>query len=241
MLNIKIADVVVGIDNRYRHIEWLARDYVTDECREFVVSATDEDLEREAGMTEESYSPGYLESVVVYRKIAERLPFYDACVFHGAVLSVDGRGYAFTARSGVGKTTHTRLWLSHFGSRAYYVNGDKPIIRFRDGVPMVYGTPWMGKESYGTNTSCPLFGIAFLERGQENSAEPAMVDDVASLLVSQVYIPRGGAAAVRALSLCDRILSTVKLIRLRCNMDISAAGVAARAFGIAESGESPEQ
>lgn len=234
MFNIKIADIVVGIDNRHRHIEWLARDYVTTEAAEFVVSATDQDLEREAGMSEIQYSLGYLESVVVYRKIAERLPLYDACVFHGAVLSVDGSGYAFTARSGVGKTTHTRLWLTHFGERAFYVNGDKPIIRFRDGVPMVYGTPWMGKESYGTNTACPLRGIAFLERGVENSAERAMVDDVASLLVSQVYIPRSGSTTLLALSLCDRILESVSLVRLSCNMDISAARVAAEAFGIAE-------
>lgn len=234
MLNIKIADIVVGIDNRHRHIEWLARDYVTSEAAEFVVSATDLDIEREAGMSEVEYSRGYLESVVVYRKIAERLPLYDACVFHGAVLSVDGSGYAFTARSGVGKTTHTRLWLTHFGERAFYVNGDKPIIRFCDGVPMVYGTPWMGKESYGTNTACPLRGIAFLERGIENSAERVMADDVASLLVSQVYIPRTGATALAALSLCNRILESVSLIRLKCNMDISAARVAADAFGIAE-------
>ncbi len=237
MLTIKIAEIAVGIDNKHRHIEWLARDYVTEEAPEFVVSATEEDIKREreiseAEFSEAKFSDGYLESVVVYRKIAERLPYYDAVVFHGAVLDVDGKGYAFTARSGVGKTTHTRLWLSHFGSRAFYVNGDKPIIRFKGGVPYAYGTPWMGKESYGKNTSTPLVGIAFIERGAENSFVVAGEDDVATALVSQVYIPRGGASAALALALSDRILSSVRLVRLRCNMHPSAAVVAASAFGI---------
>ena len=119
MITIKIADLVVGIDNKHRHIEWLARDYVVSDEPLFVVSATEEDIQREREISEAEFSEGYLESVVVYRKIAERLPYYDAVVFHGAVLAVDEKAYAFTARSGVGKTTHTRLWLERFGSRAY--------------------------------------------------------------------------------------------------------------------------
>lgn len=232
MIVIRIAELVIGIDNKHRHIEWLARDYVVAEEPLFVVSASEEDIQREREMSEAEFAEGYLESVVVYRKIAEKLPQYDAVVFHGAVLAVDGKAYAFTARSGVGKTTHTRLWLSRFGSRAYYVNGDKPIIRFKDGVPYAYGTPWMGKESYGKNTSAPLVGIAFFERGARNSFELVKADDVATALVSQVYIPRSGASCVLALSLCDKILSSVRLVKLHCNMEPSAAEVGASAFGI---------
>ena len=232
MITIKVADIPIGIDNRFRHIEWLAQDYLTDDEPHFTVSATPEELVREQSFTEEKFSDGYLESTVIYRKIAERLGDYDAFVFHGAVLSVDGNAYAFTARSGVGKTTHTRLWLDKFGERAYYINGDKPIIRFIDGTPYAFGTPWRGKESYGTNSKAPLVGIAFVERGEENRAECADADTYSTMLLSQMYIPRTGAAAAKVLSMCARLIDSVKLVRLECNMNPDAPIAPALAFGL---------
>lgn len=232
MITIKVAGIAIGIENRHSHIEWLARDYMTDQTPEFTVSATPEEMAKERSITEENFPDGYFESTVIYRKIAEKLPEYSAFVFHGAVLAMDGRAYAFTARSGVGKTTHTRLWLERFGDRAYYLNGDKPIVRFIDGTPHAFGTPWRGKEGYGVNASLPLAGIAFLERGEVNRAYDADPDSVSAQLLSQMYIPRTPIMAARSLSLCARLIETVKLIRLECNMDPDAPEASARAFGI---------
>lgn len=235
MLTIMIAGIPVGIDDRFGYIRWLVRDYLTDKAPDFIVSATPEELAKERSANDFPCSDGYLEGIVIYRKIAERLPGYDAFVFHGSVIALDGSGYAFTARSGVGKTTHTRLWLERFEGRAHYVNGDKPIIRFIGGTPYAFGTPWMGKENYGTNESVPLCGIAFLERAQNNSATEVDCDSVSSEMLTQMYIPRENPAmALCALSLCDRVLSSVRLIRLKCNMEPDAPLASARAFGITE-------
>ena len=135
MITIKVAGLAIGIDNRFEYITRLAADYLTDEPPLFTVRATEEDIAEEARMTDVRFPDGYLESIVSYRKIAEILPTYDAFVFHGAVLNYGGHALAFTAKSGTGKTTHTRLWLSEFGDKVHYLNGDKPIIRFIDGVP----------------------------------------------------------------------------------------------------------
>jgi hypothetical protein len=116
MIVIKLAELPIGIDNRFSYMESYVSDYLTDEEPLFTVAVTDEDLEREAAASEREYSRGYLEFIAAYRKIAERIAEYDAVVFHGAVLSYRGRAYAFTARSGVGKTTHTRLWISTLGA-----------------------------------------------------------------------------------------------------------------------------
>ncbi len=232
MLTIKIAELAIGIDNRFAHIERLSRDYVTDEPPLFVVSVTDEERRAEAARSSEEFSDGYLESTVAYRKIAEQLPKYDGFVFHGAVLAVDGVGYAFTARSGVGKTTHTRLWLSHFGKRAEYVNGDKPIIRFIDGVPYAFGTPWRGKESYGRNMSARLRGIALLARGEINRAERIDASEAVTQLLSQMYIPKRADTARMSLLLLNRLIASTDIIRLECNMEPDAPIVSARAFGI---------
>lgn len=232
MLTIKIAGLAVGVDNRFRHIEWLARDYITDEPPLFTVSVTDDERLAEAARSSGDFSDGYLESTVAYRKIAEELPNYDAFVFHGAVLALDGRGYAFTARSGVGKTTHTRLWLSYFGERAEYINGDKPIIRFVDGTPYAFGTPWMGKESYGRNTSAALSGIALLKRGEENRAERIDPKGAVTELLKQMYIPKRADTARRSLLLLAKLIESTPVIRLECNMEQDAPAVAARGFGI---------
>ena len=119
------------------------------------------------------------------------------------------------------------------GDRAFYVNGDKPIIRFFDGVPYAFGTPWNGKERYGTNTSAPLRGIAIVNRGAENYTEAASPDAVSSMLVTQSYIPKKNARlAMAALSLCNKLIESVTLVDLYCNMDDSAADASLEAFGI---------
>ena len=233
MLLLSIADITVGVENRYKHIERISRDYTVDSGAPlFTVSASDEDIARERGNLDEDFHDAFLESTVIHRKIADQLWRYDAFLFHGAVLAVDGGAYAFTAPSGTGKTTHTRLWLELLGERAEYLNGDKPIIRFIDGVPYAYGTPWLGKEGYGSNISAPLLGIARLARGKENSARGVSFDDISSILLSQIYIPRAPMAAARTLALVGRLSEGVKLIELECNMEKDAAVTSAAAFGI---------
>ena len=106
------------------------------------VSVTDEEIETEyAGYRAESVSRALCESTCIYRAIARKLIAFQAFVMHGAVLELDGKAYVFTAKSGVGKTTHTKLWVEYFEGRASYINGDKPIIRCKDGVWYAYGTP----------------------------------------------------------------------------------------------------
>ena len=230
MIVIKIAELPIGIDNKYAYVRELASEYLTDEEPLFTVFATDTELEEERGRNECNFSNGYLESIVAYRKIAEQLPKYDAFVFHGAILNYDGNAYAFTARSGVGKTTHTRLWLSEFSDMTHYLNGDKPVIRIIDGQPFAAGTPWRGKEKYGVNEIAPLKGIALLSRGEKNLAEP--IDPTVGVLrmMSQIYLPTEREAVQLTMRLADRVIRSVKFVELKCNMDPEAAYVAREAL-----------
>lgn len=230
MITVKIADLPIGIDNKFSYLLTLAEEYACDCEPVFTVSVSSDEIEREREQCETVSSDGYLESIVAYRKIAELLPKYGAFVFHGAVLNVDGRAYAFTARSGVGKTTHTRLWLSEFGTRVHYLNGDKPVIRFIDGVPYAFGTPWRGKEGYGVNESAQLMGIALLERASENSADVIDARDGVMRLIGQIYLPKNPESAVLTMRLADELLKKVKFVELRCNMEREAAHVAYRAL-----------
>lgn len=228
MIVLKIAGINVGVDNKYRHTEIVARDYITDEEPLFTVSVTPEDIEAEREMAEISDgTDGYFESVALYRKIAEKMPTLDGALFHGATIEYEGGAYIITAHSGVGKTTHMRLWLSEFGDKVSVVNGDKPIIRFIDGNLMACGTPWQGKEDYGRNVMRPLRGIIFLNRGEENRAYPITPDEATIDFMRQIYLPKTDKLSlVKTMNIANRVLKEVKLVRLECNMNPEAAHVA---------------
>ena len=226
MFRISIANLTVEIDNKYGYIKALAKDYITDAPADFSVKAESAEIEREAAG---EYSLEYSESIVIYRKIAEVLPKYGAVVFHGAVIATEEEAYAFTARSGVGKTTHINNWLKEF-SDIHVLNGDKPILREIHGKIYACGTPWQGKENLGVNEIKPLSAIALLGRGEENEAKPISAPEALMPFMSQIYIPNSEEGAEAALEIAGKILESVALFKLRVNMDVQSADVARAAF-----------
>lgn len=207
-------------------------DYETDEPPAFSLSISGEDLlyEQRKSMEEAAYeglpcpaySPAELESTAVYRKIAARLPDYDALVFHGSAVAVGDKAYLFTAKSGTGKTTHTGLWLKNIEG-SYVVNGDKPILRIMDGRPFVCGTPWMGKEGLGCGRNVPLAAICLLNRSADNRIEKADFGKVYLRLIGQSYRPPEGGLVAKTVKLLERIGQSVPIFELFCNMEDEAA------------------
>ena len=195
---------------------------------------SDIDLEREKSAREDTkeglplrqFSDAYLETLAVYRKIADRLLSCDTLLFHGSVIAVDGEGYLFTAKSGTGKSTHTRLWREYFGERAVMINDDKPLLHITDSGMTAYGTPWDGKHRLSTNTAVPLKGICILTRDTTNHIEPAEPHAAYPMIVQQTNRSLSADGMKQTLSLIDRMLNVMPVYRLGCNMDIEAAKVA---------------
>lgn len=232
----KIADKVVEINSIYEEVHKYCSDYLTDEPADYSVTTTQTDIDFERdksahedeieGIPTRQFSDGYLEELAVYRKIAEQMINYDTVLFHGSVIAMDGVGYLFTAKSGTGKSTHTRLWREYFGERAVMVNDDKPLLKITDSGVTVYGTPYNGKHRLGTNTSVPLKAICILTRSADNHIEPITREQAYTMLLQQVYRPANMLKMTKTLELVDRLADSVKLYHLGCNMDISAAQVA---------------
>lgn len=228
MFTIRLADLNIRIDQKYRGVCHLCCRYFTKAEPDFTVAASEEELEQERQFGD--YPIGYLESICIYRAIARKLPLYDAAVFHAAVVEIDGRAFAFTAPSGTGKTTHIRLWQEKFGERMRILNGDKPILRLVDGKIYAYGTPWQGKENYGCNARAPLDGICLVSRSEENRIEPMPPSQLLPVLMHQIYLPREGATIDQSLNLLEKIIQCVPAYRLYCNMDPQAAEVSSEAL-----------
>ena len=220
MFYLKIADLIIKIDNKYDYIKDMCRDYITDaDTPDIEVIVSDEDIMAEQT---DRFALPYLESLAVYRKIAESLPAFDGAVMHGAVIDVDNTGYAFLARSGTGKTTHISLWHRLYKDKMTVINGDKPIIRFVNGKVYAYGTPWAGKEGLQVNSKTELKNICFIERCKENFCEPVSEGDALSGLMAAVYLDKG----FDALNVISSLLNSCRFFKIKCNMDISAAKTA---------------
>ena len=231
MITLNIARLPIGIDNRFDYISELAKDYLTDEEPIFTVSVSSEEILKEKESSATNHTDGYYESIIAYRKIAEILPEYDAFLFHGSVIAYEGCAFVITANSGVGKTTHTRLWLSEFKESAHVLNGDKPIIRIIDGTAYACGTPWQGKENYGRNEILELSGISFLERGAENVARNISASDAVTRFMSQIYLPKTNLSMLaKTMRLADTVIRGTHLVLLECNMNPEAAHVSLAAL-----------
>ena len=229
--NITLAGVTVGVETLYPRTRTMCERYLSpeDAVPAFTVKTTPADIEFEQMKSVETngagrYSDGYLETLAVYRQIAEKIIPHGALLIHCSAIALDGQAYLFLAKSGTGKSTHARLWRERFGERAFMVNDDKPLLRVGETVE-VCGTPWNGKHNLDTNTSVPVRGICFLERDTENHIVPVSRSDAYPRLLRQIYRPTGTEEMLLTLKMIDRILETVPCYLLGCNMDPDAARV----------------
>lgn len=235
--SLRVAGISFRVSCLYESTMNLCRDYrIGDEetVQETIrISSEDIDSERSRllrkknpGEALEASTPEALERLHLCRRIAELLPNHDRVLFHGSSLAIDGRGVLFTAKSGTGKSTHTRNWRHVFGERVRMVNDDKPFLYISGDTVTVCGTPWRGKHALGENISAPLEAIFFLNRGLENRVEKMTARELYPLLLQQTYTPDDPAAMAKTLALVERLSRNTKLLKLYCNMDPQAAEVA---------------
>ena len=222
----EFAGKAVEVNSLYEKVHEYCADYKTDAPADFEVVISDDDIEYEREHAErKGYADGYLEELAVYRKISEKMPFYDTILFHGSVVAVDGAAYMFTAASGTGKSTHAALWREYFGDRAVMVNDDKPLLHIGD-VVTAYGTPYDGKHRLSNKIAVPLKAICILTRAPENSIVPVTKSEAYPMLIQQAYRPNDVFALRKTMTLVDRLAGSVGLFKLGCNMELEAARVA---------------
>ena len=224
MFVIEIAKVKIQINNRYPYLKKLCEDYIVDSTSyDFSVSVRDDEIENEKKQTNEHFTDGYFEGICVYRNICKEILKYDCFLMHACTIKIDDFAYLFLAKSGTGKTTHCRLLKEYLQDRVSYINGDKPIIRIIDGIPYAFGTPWNGKERYGSNTSAKIKALIFIKRDENNSITPLSKDELLDKVIHQILIPTTTEEVTKTFDLLNITLDKTKQYLLKCNMDISAA------------------
>ena len=231
-----IAELRIDIRNKLKYTDKFCEKYLSPDQTsktDMVIEVTDEEFKAEKGNSSE-FSDGYIENLCIYRKICNRAPEFDRFLFHCSVVEHGGNAYAFSGKSGAGKSTHSKLWLKYL-PEAKILNGDKPIIGYNEAAAedekfIAYGTPWNGKENRGKKGQAPLKALCFIERAKENSIEKIGIGEAADRIFSQILLPTEQEAAEKTLELMDMFVRTVSAYVLHCNMDISAMQTSFRAL-----------
>ena len=110
--------------------------------------------------------------------------FQQTLLIHASTILNNGYGYAFIAKSGTGKSTHTQLWIKHI-SGSELMNDDNPIVRVVGDQAFIYGSPWSGKTPCYRQIKAPLGAITRIDRAPKNSIEKlSPIEAFASLLPS---------------------------------------------------------
>lgn len=236
----KIAGHTAKVTSLFESTPQYFRAYLTEEAPEFSVTVTREDIAFEqADLLEEAHRDGFrprvftdpfLERQAIQRAFAEFLFGFDTLLVHGSALAADGQGFLFTAHSGTGKSTHTRLWQQVLGDRVVIVNDDKPFIQLTDRGTILHGSPWSGKHGLDCNVSVPLKGICILERGQENHIHRLSPEEGIAMLRKQSYASLDETKAPAFERLVLALAQRVPLWKLACTKDPQAAAVAYEAM-----------
>lgn len=223
MYSLEIADLKVKMNYFHSRLLKQAKAYIKEfKGKEDIFINIDEEcikqFQRENSHLTIDECEYILTSIVYY----ENLLLFNGFMLHSSAVEYENQAYLFSAPSGTGKSTHTQLWLKHFGEKARIINDDKPAVRLINDKFYVYGTPWSGKTDLNINTKVPLKAIIFIERAENNYTYKMNNEEAVKMLLYQSYSSNNMQLKMNFLDLMDKLIRNNSVYKLGCNMSEDA-------------------
>lgn len=221
-----IADLVTEYTPRYDYLDSFFKKFRYDGERktDLVLSVSQAYINDVYERINEKKSPGYAESFAVGNVFFKSALRFKTMLLHSSALVINGGAYLFAGKSGLGKSTHTRLWKQAFGDKVAFINDDKPAVRIFANEAVAFGTPFDGGSQIAENVSAPLKAVVFIERGEENSVRiPNLGELIGCLYSSTAHMLKASSAKLMLDNIDALVKSNVDFYVLTCNTDISAA------------------
>ena len=147
----------------------------------------------------------------------------ESLLVHASLVRHKGKGYAFIAKSGTGKSTQVSSWLRYIPD-CDLMNDDNPIVRIVDGKAFIYGSPWSGKTPCYRNVKAPLGALTRIDRAKVNSIERlSPVEAFVSVLPSCSSMKWDIDIYNKICNTVTRIIENVPVYTLHCLPDKEAA------------------
>lgn len=233
----QLAGVDIQVECCFASTKKFCADYIVEdnssECISVSVCQRDIEYEREVsaeydrshGEMVRNWQDEYLETLALYRKIAEKLIHHDVLLLHGSAALIDGKAYLFTGPSGAGKSTHAALWCELLRDEhdVRMINDDKPLVSFGESGIIIYGTPWDGKHHRSANISGQLSAVARINQSDTNHTELMKSEDKWPLLLSQCYRPDDVMNLQHTIGMLERLNKEIPFFEIYCNTEIDAA------------------
>lgn len=109
---------------------------------------------------------------------------FGTLFFHAAQVEYHGAGILFSGRSGIGKTTQSRLWQQHVG--ATRICNDRTMLRKRGDTWFSYGYPMDGSDPVSSDRICRPVCVVMLDQKPQNVAVRIHIVKALCLLMGQV-------------------------------------------------------
>lgn len=146
-------------------------------------------------------------------------------LIHASLVRHHGVGYAFTAVSGTGKSTHVNLWMRNIDD-CDIMNDDNPLVRVIDGKAYVYGSPWSGKTPCYRDVKAPLGAITRVVRGKANVVEPLEPKVAFVTLISACSALKCDATVYNNMcTTISKVLEATRVYAMYCLPDDEAAKI----------------
>lgn len=228
----KIAGLIVDLGYKYPRMKAQAEPYKYDgESAKPDMTIYLSDVFLEEKSKETGFDLDSCEYIYTGAAFNSGIIYFGGIMLHSSAVILDGAAYLFSADSGTGKSTHTKLWLEAFGhARARILNDDKPVVRVAKNGVFACGTPWSGKDDSSSCENVPLAGICFLERSEKNWIKQVEGKEVVGKLMRQTIRPPKLEEMNLVLSLADKILTEVPVYTMGCNISTDAAKMAYEAM-----------
>ncbi|MBQ8619668.1 MAG: hypothetical protein IJ418_19475 [Clostridia bacterium] len=156
---------------------------------------------------------------------------FGGLFLHSSHVRVGDKALLFSAPSGTGKSTQADLWEKHAGAEV--MNGDRTLLRKKDGVWHAYGCPMCGTSGIHKQGNEPIHAIVMLSQGTDNTVRRLTPGEAFQRMYPEITVPKWNRELVlRAMELLDDVMANVPIYAFSCTKDESAVTALREAIGL---------